>query len=120
MSRIFLPRIRDVLKERHRNIDYNTSLSFKIQEQIDEIESATKKLREEASLQYKIALDQSTNQANLRRDLDLQNLKSNISQMIKKSKDEIIEFRKNSQNDCQNVIKQLVDEISNKLIYEQI
>lgn len=116
MSQIFLPRIRDILRKRHHDIDHNNSLTFQIQDQIYEIEATDKKLREMSASQYKIALDQSTKQANLQKEEGLQNLKSQILVMIEVSKNEIDEFRKNSQDDCQKMITQLVDEISNKFL----
>lgn len=114
MSKIFLPRIRDILKERHHDIDHNESIAFQIQEQIDEIEITTKSLRETSVTQYKIALDQSAKQAQLHKEEGLQNLKNQISKMVEESKAEIATFKKNSQNDCQKTINTLVEEISGK------
>ncbi len=120
MSRIFLPRIRDILKERHHNIDHNESIAFQIQEQIDEIEITTKRLRETSVSQYKIALDQSTKQANLHKEEGLQNLKNQISKMVEESEAEITAFKNNSQNDCQKVVNNLVEEIGNKFFAGKI
>jgi F-type H+-transporting ATPase subunit b len=120
MSRIFLPRIRDILKQRHHNIDHNESIAFQIQEQIDEIEITTKRLRETSVAQYKIAIDQSVKQANLHKEKDLQNLKNQIAKMVEESKAEIATFKKTSQNDCQKIVNNLVEEIGNKFFAGKI
>ncbi|MES2678039.1 MAG: hypothetical protein V4612_07010 [Pseudomonadota bacterium] len=120
MSKIFLPRIRDILKERHHNIDHNESIAFQIQEQIDEIEITTKRLRETSVAQYKIALDQSTKQANLHKEEGLQNLKNQISKMVEESKAEIATFKNKSQNDCQKAVDRLVEEINSKFFTGKI
>ena len=115
MSKIFLPKIREILKERHHNIDHNESITFQIQEQINKITITTKALREASTLQYRIAIDQSLKQANIYKEDCLQKLKNQISKMVAESKAEIDQFKQNSRGDCEKMINILVEEISVKL-----
>ena len=116
MSKIFLPRVREILKERHTNIGNNHSLAMQIQAQINEIEATNKELRETSADQYKVALDQSTKQISLKRESDLNHLKAQISKMIDHSNLEIIKFKNDSKNDCQKIINKLVDDMSVKFL----
>ncbi len=120
MSRIFLPRIREILKQRHHNIDHNESIALQIQEQIDAIGITSQRLRETSVAQYKIAIDQSVKQAHLHKEGGLQNLKNQIAKMVEESKAEIATFKTTSQNDCQKIVNNLVEEIGNKFFAGKI
>ena len=120
MSRIFLPRIREILKQRHHNIDHNESIALQIQEQIDAIGITSQRLRETSVAQYKIAIDQSVKQAHLHKEDGLQNLKNQIAKMVEESKAEIATFKTTSQNDCQKIVNNLVEEIGNKFFAGKI
>ncbi len=115
MSVIFLPRIRDILKDRHNEINSNESTTFRLQDQINEIETVSKNLRETSTSQYKLAIDQSTKEALIHKEQGLLNLKLQTLKMVEESRAEIAKFKQNSQDDCQKTIDQLVEEISNKL-----
>ena len=120
MSRIFLPRIREILKQRHHNIDHNESIALQIQEQIDAIGITSQRLRETSVAQYKIAIDQSVKQAHLHKEDGLQNLKNQIAKMVEESKAEIATFKTTSRNDCQKIVNNLVEEIGNKFFAGKI
>ncbi len=120
MSKIFLPRIRDILKDRHNNINQNESLATKIQDQVEEIELVSKNLRETSASQYKLSIDQSAKEAAIQKERGLLNLKTQTMKMVEESKAEMIKFRKNSQDDCQKIINKLVADISDKLFESKI
>ena len=120
MSKIFLPRIRDTLKDRHNNINDNRSLALQIQDQIDELNNLSKTLKATSVSQYKLSLDQSSKETILNREQRLSALKSQILKMIEDSKNEIKQFKQNSQSDHQKIINTLVDEISNIFFNNQI
>ena len=120
MSKIFLPRIRDTLKNRSKNINDNTSFASKIQNQIDEINITSKDLRETSASQYKLAIDQSNKEANFHKEQELLKLRSKNTKMIENSKTEINKFIQNSQNDCQQIINTIVDTIDNKFFNNKI
>jgi F-type H+-transporting ATPase subunit b len=120
MSKIFLPRIRDILKDRHNNINHNESLTLKIQDQIDEISAVNKNLRTTSESQYKLAIDQSTKEAHLYKDRGMLDLKVQTTKMVEESKEEMAKFRQNSEEDSKKIIDQMVGEISNKLFESKI
>ena len=115
MKKIFLPRIRDLLIDRHNNVSQNHFLASQTQSQIDEITIDSKNLRENSLSSYKLSIDQSLKDAALRKELGLADLKLQTSRMIEESKTEIARFKQDSQGDCIKIINQLVDDISNKL-----
>jgi F-type H+-transporting ATPase subunit b len=114
MSRIFLPRVRNILKDRHDKISDNNVLSLQLKEQIDEIDAVSKNLRDTSISQYHLSIEQSIKAASLKKEESLQNLKTQITKMVEESKLEMVKFKQNSQNDGQKIINQLVDELSNK------
>jgi F-type H+-transporting ATPase subunit b len=120
MSRIFLPRIRDILKDRHNEINSSESVALRIQEQIDEIDTVSKGLRETSTSQYKLAIDQSVKEAAIHKEQGLLNLKLQTLKMVEESKAEIAKFRQDSQDDCQKTIDKLAEEISDKFFKAKI
>ncbi len=120
MSKIFLPRIRDILKDRNNEINSNESVSLRIQEQIDEIETVSKSLRATSISQYKLSIDQATKEAQIHKEQGLLNLKSQTLKMVEESRTEIAKFRQDSQDDCQKAIDKLAKEISNKFFETKV
>jgi len=118
MSKIFLPRIRDILINRHNNISLNLSLTTQIQDQINELNNLSKHLKETSISQYKLSLDQSIKEVNLYKEQSLSSLKIQIMKMVDDSKNEIEQFHRDSQNDCQITINNLVNIIGNKLFQQ--
>jgi F-type H+-transporting ATPase subunit b len=120
MSKIFLPKIRDILKDRHNNISNNNSIATQVQNQIDEITNLSKTLKETSISEYKLSIDKSSKEANLYKEQSLSNLKVQIIQMIDDSKNEIKKFKQNSQGDIQATINDLADKIGNKFFNNKI
>jgi F-type H+-transporting ATPase subunit b len=120
MSKIFLPRIRDILKDRHNQINGDESIALKIQEQIHEIETVSKNLRETSAAQYRSALEQSAKEAAIHKEQRLLHLKSETLKMVEKSKAQIAKFKQDSQGDRQKIIDKLVEEISKKFFENKI
>ena len=120
MSKVFLPRIRDILKDRHNTINSNESIAIRLQDQVEEIESVSKNLRETSASQYKLAIDQSIKESTIHKEKGLLSLKLQTMKMVEESKAEMIKFRQNSQDDCQKIVDKLVNEISNKLFENKI
>ena len=117
MSKIFLPTVRDILKDRHNNINNNRSLALQIQDQVDELDRLSKTIKETSISQYKLSLDQSIKEANLLKEQAISSLKLQIITMVDDSKNKIEQFKQSSQNDRQKTINDLVDIISHKLFH---
>lgn len=115
-SKIFLPRIKEILATRAHDVDHNLSLAAEINEQIEEIQMTSKHLRETANTNYKLSIDNAVKQVNLKREEDLHNLRTQISKMIEHSSSEIAEFKNKSQNESQKTVDFLVNEIGNKFL----
>jgi F-type H+-transporting ATPase subunit b len=116
MSKIFLPRIRDILKERNNVIEKDKAICAKLQKQIDEISQASKLARETSARQYNLSIEQSVKQAVLARDKALNDIKNKTSKMFEESQQEIKNLKENSNEDRQNAINKLVDELNKKLL----
>jgi F-type H+-transporting ATPase subunit b len=120
MSKIFLPRIRDILKDRHNEINSSESVALRLQDQIDEIETASKNLRNTSTSQYKLAIDQSAKEAAIHKEQGLIKLKSETLKMVEESRLEIEKLKQESQADCQKTINELAEVISNKFFKTNI
>ncbi|MFT6077572.1 MAG: F-type H+-transporting ATPase subunit b [Myxococcota bacterium] len=120
MSRVFLPRIRDILQTRNHGIEKNNSIAFKLQEQIDEISSTAKNLKETSASQYKTTIDQFIKQAGIEKEKDLHNLREKIIKISEESKKEIINFKEGLEVDRKQAIETLANEISGKFFTNKI
>lgn len=116
LSKIFLPRIRDILQNRQNVITNENTLAQQLQTEIDEIEANSKLLRDTSAMQYNIAVEQSMKQAALSRDAAINEAKAKIAKMIDDSHKEMREIKNNSVNDCQKAIEDLVKKIDNKFL----
>lgn len=114
MSKVFLPRIKEILHNRNHDINHNTSLAEEIKEQANEIQITSKNLHDAASAQYKLAIDNAAKQATLKREEGLQNLRDQIAKLTEKSNHEILELRDNSKAEFQKTIDFLIEKIGNK------
>jgi F-type H+-transporting ATPase subunit b len=115
MSRVFLPRIRQIIKTRKEDIGNNDNKTAKLRNDIEEINSTTKELRESAAAEYKIAVEKSVKEATNQKQQQLENLKLKISTLIENSKLEIEQFKVKTQNENAELIENLATQIENKL-----
>lgn len=116
MSRIFLPRIKEILKTRQTNIEHNNALAFELQEKINEIEEANKNLKAVSNSQYKTTIDQFIKEAALHKEEATQNLKAKISKITEASKNEIHKFKEESKEKRNEAIESLISQIDNKFL----
>ena len=117
MSKVFLPRIRDIIKERHNNISDNKFQALELRAKIDEIETNIQKIKKEAQSEYKKALSNSSKEAALSKDKKTQQLKLKIADLIKSSTIQISEFKKESAKNSQELVEKIAKDI-NKTIFK--
>ncbi|MFT6332378.1 MAG: F-type H+-transporting ATPase subunit b [Lentimonas sp.] len=114
VSTIYLPRIKEILDRRNKNIQKNNSSANEIKDQIEKVDISTKNLRETSAKQYKISIDQSLNQGKLAREEGLRKLKEKINKTIEESKKEIASFQKTTEDQSQETIEELASKIERK------
>ena len=113
-SRIYLPRIKNILEKRDKEISGETHIAEEIRHNAEKIDNTTKNLRETSAKQYNITIDQCVHQAHLEREEGLKKLKDSIIKMIEHSKAEIASFQKKSETQSKDAINQLADKVNNK------
>lgn len=116
MSKMFLPRIRDILKKRADVLDDSHNLTIQLQSQINEVAAATKSLKDTANSQYKVAIEQSVKQAILSKEEAMNHLKEQVNKMIEESKLSIAKVREDYKKDCSTVINHLINEIDHRFL----
>ncbi|MFT6106608.1 MAG: F-type H+-transporting ATPase subunit b [Rickettsiales bacterium] len=120
MSRVFLPRIRDIFQTRNIGIEKNNSISFKLQEEIDKIVLTSKSLKDTSASQYKATIEQFIKQAGIEKEKNLHNLKREIVKISEESKKEISDFKEGLENDQKQAIDDLANEIGSKFFTNKI
>jgi F0F1-type ATP synthase membrane subunit b/b' len=120
MSKIYLPRIKNILRERKQNIENNSLITQEINEKIAKINESSNNSRNNSSMQYQIAMDQAAKEASLRREQALNELRKKTDAMSDHSEEEIISFIENSKNNSAYIVKNLVDILSKKIFSDQL
>lgn len=115
VSKIFLPRIKGVVEERKKNIKRNSLIAAELQHTIDKVNVAALQMRNGSALQYQLTMEQSAKQASLNREQALNDLRKKTDIIIDKSEQEINEFIQNSKNNCDSIVKNLVNVLSKKI-----
>jgi F-type H+-transporting ATPase subunit b len=119
MSKIYLPRISNILKERKKNIEHNSLISQELNRKILEINQTSEISRNNSSMQYQIAMDQAMKEASLRREQALNDLRKKTDIMSHHSEEQINNFIENSKNNSASIITNLVNILSKKIFSDQ-
>lgn len=115
VSKIILPRIRDIQKERKSVIDSDISEAESTQETIKSLQNKSAALRKDASQAYKSQLDEAMKEANVKREKLTEELKEKIEKITDKSKEELNDFLKSSESQSKPAIENLTKMIKAKL-----
>lgn len=115
MSKIYLPRITSIIKERKKAIEHDSLLSQQLNHKIALISENTTDLRNRSFAQYQTTLDQAAKEASLRREQALSELRKKTDLMTAQTEKRITDFIQNSKDNSEGVIKNLVDLLSKKI-----
>ena len=114
-SRIILPRIRNILKDRKAVIDADLSLATALDDKIYELHLKTESLRKDASTKYQTKLDEVAKNAATQREKMIEGLKEKIAKITDKSRSELKDFIAKSRADSEVAIKNLSQKIKEKI-----
>ncbi len=97
VSKIIAPRITEILKIRRTVIDQDNKEASDLDDKIVALETKTAELRKNATAKYQSVVDLAVKEANSQREKTLNELKTSFENMTLKSRNEISEFVKNSE-----------------------
>ena len=115
VSKIILPRIANIIKERTDSIQSNNSVAGDLNKKIQTLEAQIKKVRKEASNQYQTKLEEASKLASDKRTSAIEALKNKIDQDTKKSRQAIKDFVENESSKNEALTKDLENKITEKL-----
>jgi F-type H+-transporting ATPase subunit b len=115
-SRIILPRIAGILKNRKTIIDTDLSMAAELDEKIHALQMKTEALRKEATHQYQIKLEEAAKSATKKREKMIEDLKEKIDQSTQKSYQELNDFIEKSRAQSAIAIQNLSSQIAQKLL----
>lgn len=115
MSKIYLPRIKFILRKRERIVDVNTFKAHNLEKEINELNHNSEDLRKSSALQYKIAMDLAVKQIAVFREEATNNFRKSVDRIIDESNSNILRFNEESSKDSETAINKLVENISQKV-----
>lgn len=114
-SRVILPRIATIIKNRKNIIDADKSAASELDDKIYELEAKTDKLRKEATQKYQVKLEEASKSVTKQREKMIEDLKEKIDQNIYKSQQELKDLIAKTQAQSEVAIKNLTQQIEQKL-----
>ncbi len=116
VSKIISPRIAEILKIRRSVIDQDNREANDLDDKIAALEAKTAELRKNATSKYQSVVDMAVKEANSQREKTLNELKTNFENITSKSRNEISEFVKNSQQKIGESISKLSADIKKVIL----
>lgn len=118
-SKIILPRIHAILKDRKAVIDADLSAAAKLDDEIHGIQIKTDILRKDANKQYQLKLEEVAKEAAKQREKMIEELKEKFDQITQKSRQELRDFIEKSHTQSELAVKDLVQKITEKLLNKE-
>jgi F-type H+-transporting ATPase subunit b len=116
ISRVILPRIRNIIKDRKNVISADLSNSASLQDKINEVQSLSSRLRIAAGSEYQSIVESATKNAAKYREKALEELKEKVDIMVQKSNQEVKNFISESKAKNKSAIENLVKQIKEKIL----
>ncbi len=116
VSRIILPRITNILNNRQNIIEKDISLAKALDLQARDIETKVEELRKMASSTYQTKLDVAAKTSQKEREDLIEKLKEKLNNDAKESRQKLRDFVANSKAGNENLIKNLVQIIKEKIL----
>jgi len=115
VSRIVLPRIAAILKDRDQRIQSDNDSANKLQSQIDEINEVAEALREKSKSSYNEAIEDAVRKSVLDREKAVNKAKKEIEELAIKSEKKITDFITKSKKDYNATAKKVADMLVKKI-----
>lgn len=118
MSKVILPRITDLIKERKRLIDSNLFSAKELGKKIQDLRILTEEKKREASEKYQTKLDDSVKIAAENREKMISELKIKIETITNDSRQNLKNFIEKSSTEIETAAKDLAQRIEEKLFQD--
>ena len=116
VSFVILPRIRDIIASRKSVVDSDKSIVKKLEKQIADLKNHAEKLQQQASGNYEEKMDEASRRISNDRELALNNLKKDLEEKTKKSRQELKSLIEKSENQAVSATQSLVQNIKTKIL----
>lgn len=113
---VILPRIRDIIANRKKVVDADKISAKKLEIQVANLQGQTEKLQRDASDNYENKMDEISRQAARDRDLALANLKKDLEEKTKNSRQELKALLEKSESQATSAIQALVQNVKTKIL----
>lgn len=115
ISRIILPRIHAILKDRQSTINNDLSLANSLENQIAEIHLKIQDLRKKSTGEYQLRIELAAKESAKKREELLEELKEKIEKITEKSKADLKKFIAETKPKSEIAISNLVQTIEKKI-----
>jgi len=115
-SKIILPRITQIIKNRQDLIDADVKRSQELQYTLDLLTSQTEEIRKKANGTYKLKIEEVNKEAAANRQKLFDKVKTDIENKTKESRAKLQNFVKEIDSKAQESTKDLIKQIRDKLI----
>lgn len=120
MSKIILPRITAILKERKFAIDSDVNSAKTVEHKLEALQTKTDLLRQQANETYQSKIDETIKNTAKQREIMISDLKDKIDSLAKKSRQELQKFAQDSEAKNESVITNLVQAIKEKVFGKEL
>lgn len=115
-SKIILPRITNIVSARKNTVDSDKNLAFKLDEEIEKLNSKSLELRQNSASSYQIKIEGALKDSAKEREKNIEELKNKIEEMNKKSRQDLQNFLENSKTQSVKLIQDLTQKIKAKIL----
>lgn len=116
LSKVILPRIRDILADRRNLISQNISDGQSLKHQIDELQQKADKMRHESGAQYQEKIESALKAANKEREEAIENLKLKLDETAKEANRKVASFVEESMARSAAAVESVAKSIKAKII----
>ena len=120
VGKIILPRIYNIINERKTAVDSDLALAKDLDNRLENIQSKTNSLRDNASKGYNSKLEEASKTAIKERDRMVEELKEKLDQSAQKSRQEIKSFIEQSKTKSDATVIALVQSMKEKIFGKEI
>ena len=115
-SKIILPRIAEIIKNRQDLINADLQSSQELQAELEQLNGQTEEIRKKANGTYKIKIEEVNKEASANRQKLIEKVKTDIENTTKESRAKIQNFVKEIDAKAQKSTQDLIKQIRDKLI----
>ncbi len=107
MSKVILPRISSIIKERQDSINKDFNQSQSLKRQIEELQTEAKRITDQAEKNYRDSIDKSVKKAAALKEDYIEKLKQDSQKSLDKSQKKINEIVTGSENERLQLVEKL-------------